>query len=43
MLNHELAKHIREEAADIFNNLILLPGKDVLVKPNERAPLWGLE
>lgn len=27
MQNHELAKHIREEVADIFNNLMLLSMK----------------
>lgn len=27
MQNHELAKHIREEVADIFNNLMLLAMK----------------
>ena len=27
MQNHELAKHIREEVADIFNNLVLLAMK----------------
>jgi len=27
MHNHELAKHIREEVADIFNNLLLLSMK----------------